>query len=273
MPTEVITRITSLFSARKAERRKAFIPYITGGDPTPAQTVSLVLALERGGADLIELGVPFSDPIADGPVIQRASDRALRAKSTVAGLLEAVREVRRHSQIPLLLFSYLNPLLRYGFEKLASDAVEAGVDGILLTDLSVEEAAEPVRQLRERGLDTVFLAAPTSTERRLRLVSEHSSGFVYLVSRAGVTGEQASLSDAAGPLVRRMRALTDLPLALGFGIGTPQQVAEAARLTDAVVVGTAIVRFIEENTTSSDLPGRLEQWARQLSNPLRPASN
>src|SRR5438105_371405 len=254
MTTAVTTRITSLFTRCKPEGRKAFVAYITGGDPTPAHTVSLVLALERGGADLIELGVPFSDPIADGPIIQRGSDRALRAKTTVAGLLEAVREIRAHSQIPLLLFSYLNPLLRYGFQKLASDAVEAGVDGVLLTDLCVEEAAEPVRQLREQGLDTVFLAAPTSTEARLCLVAEHCSGFVYLVSRTGVTGEQASLSDAAGPLVRRMRARTDLPLALGFGIGTPEQVAEAARLSDGVVVGSAIVKYIEENATSSDLP-------------------
>src|SRR5947209_9709008 len=269
MPTEVTSRITGLFSSCKAEGRKAFIAYITGGDPTPAQTASLVLALERGGADLIELGVPFSDPIADGPVIQRASDRALRAKSTVAGLLEAVREVRRHSQIPLLLFSYLNPLLRYGFQKLALDAAEAGVDGVLLTDLCIEEAAEPVRQLRDHGLDTVFLAAPTSTDRRLRLVSEHSSGFIYLVSRTGVTGAQASLSDAAAPLVTRMRALTRLPLALGFGVGTPEQVAEVARLTDGIVVGSAIVRFIEENATSPDLPARLEWWTRQLSAPLR----
>ena len=270
MPTEVTTRITSLFSTCRAERRKVFIAYITGGDPTPAQTASLVLALERGGADLIELGVPFSDPIADGPVIQRASDRALRAKSTVAGLLEAVREVRRHSQIPLLLFSYLNPLLRYGFEKLASDAVQAGIDGVLLTDLCVEEAAEPVRQLRNRGLDTVFLAAPTSTDRRLRMVSEHSSGFIYLVSRTGVTGEQASLSDSAAPLVKRMRAFTDLPLALGVGIGTPEQVTEAAQLTDGVVVGSAIVKFIEENATAPDLSAKLEGWACRLSRPLRP---
>jgi tryptophan synthase alpha chain len=269
MPIEVTTRIGSLFSTCRAEGRKAFIAYITGGDPTPAQTVSLILALERGGADLIELGVPFSDPIADGPVIQRASDRALRAKSTVAGLLEAVHEVRRHSQIPLLLFSYLNPLLRYGFQKLAGDAVQAGIDGVLLTDLCIEEAAEPVRRLRERGLDTVFLVAPTSSERRLRLVSEYSSGFIYLVSRRGVTGEQASVSDAAAPLVTRMRALTGLPLAMGFGIGTPEQVAEVARLTDGVAVGTAIVKFIEENAASSDLPARLESWTRHLSAPLR----
>jgi tryptophan synthase alpha chain len=273
MPTEVTTRITSLFARYKPEGRKAFVAYITGGDPTPAHTVSLVLALERGGADLIELGVPFSDPIADGPIIQRGSDRALRAKTTVAGLLQAVREIRVHSQIPLLLFSYLNPLLRYGFQRLASDAVEAGVDGVLLTDLCVEEAGEPVRQLRERGLDTVFLAAPTSTEARLRLVAEHSSGFIYLVSRTAVTGEQASLSDAAAPLVARMRALTDLPLAMGFGIGTPQQVAEVAGWTDGVVVGSAIVKFIEENAASPDLPAKLEEWTRHLTFPLRSQAN
>jgi tryptophan synthase alpha chain len=269
MRAEVTTRITSMFTTCKAERRKAFIAYITGGDPTLSSTVSLALALERGGADLIELGVPFSDPIADGPIIQRASDRALRAKTTVAGLLEAVQEIRAQSQIPLLLFSYLNPLLRYGFKKLASDAVNAGIDGVLLTDLCVEEAAEPVRQLREQGLDTVFLAAPTSTEARLCLVAEHCSGFVYLVSRTGVTGEQVCLSGTAAPLVARMRAVSGLPLAMGFGVSTPQQVAEVARLTDGVVVGSAIVKFIEENGASSELSARLEDWIRRLTSALR----
>ncbi len=230
---------------------------------------SLVLALERGGADLIELGVPFSDPIADGPVIQRASDRALRAGTTFARLLETVREIRRESQVPILLFSYLNPLLRYGFDKLASDAAEAGVDGVLLTDLSIEEAGEPVDRLREHGLDTVFLAAPTSTERRLRLVAEHSSGFIYLVSRTGVTGEQASLSEAAAPLARRMRELTELPLAIGFGISTPEQVAEVARIADGVVVGSAIVKFIESHAADPDLAAKLEGFTRQLTSPLR----
>jgi tryptophan synthase alpha chain len=269
MRAELTTRITELFTTCKTEHRKAFIAYITGGDPTPSHTVSLILALERGGADLVELGVPFSDPIADGPIIQRASHRALRAKTTVAGLLEAVREIRRHSQIPLLLFSYLNPLLRYGFEKLASDAVEAGIDGVLLTDLSVEEADEPVRKLRERGLDTVFLAAPTSTDSRLRLIAEHCSGFIYLVSRTSVTGKQISLSDSAAPLAMRMRAFSDLPVAMGFGISTPQQVAEVARLTDAVVVGSAIVKFIEENAACSDLQARLEECTRHFTSPLR----
>jgi tryptophan synthase alpha chain len=269
MATQTASRIASLFSARKAEGRKAFIAYLTGGDPTPRHTLSLVLALERGGADLIELGVPFSDPIADGPVIQRASDRALRAGANLAGLLKTVREIRQHSQIPLLLFSYLNPLLRYGFERLAQDASEAGIDGVLLTDLSVEEAATPVQKIREQGLDTVFLAAPTSTDHRLRLVAEHSSGFIYLVSRTGVTGEQTALSSAAAPLIERTRKLTDLPLALGFGISTPQQVAEVAQLADGIVVGSAIVKCIEANSASADLPAKVEAFTRHLTEPLR----
>jgi len=270
---QTATRIGNLFAARRAEGRKVFIAYLTAGDPTPAHTASLVLALERGGADLIELGVPFSDPIADGPVIQRASYRALEAGATLARLLETVKEIRRHSEIPLLLFSYLNPLMRHGFGNLAREAAETGIDGVLLTDLSVEEAAEPVKRLREYSLDTVFLAAPTSSERRLRLVAEHSSGFVYLVSRTGVTGQQASLSSAIAPLVGRIRPLTDLPLAVGFGIGKPDQVAEAARLADAVVVGSAIVQFIETHGRTSsdpaDLAAKLETFTRGLTAPLR----
>ncbi len=269
MPVQTASRIAHLFSACKSENRKAFIAYLTGGDPSPAHTASLVLALERGGADLIELGVPFSDPIADGPVIQRASDRALQAGTTLPRLLDVVREIRRQSEIPLLLFSYLNPLLRYGFEKLARDASEAGIDGVLLTDLCIEEAETPARRLREHGLDTVFLAAPTSTERRLRLIAENSSGFIYLVSRTGITGEQASLSEAAAPLANRMRALTDLPIAVGFGISTPQQVAEVARLSDGVVVGSAIVKFIETHASESDLADQLEAFTRNLTAPLR----
>ena len=268
MATQTATRIGKLFDARKAEGRKVFIAYLTGGDPTPSNTVELVLDLERAGVDLIELGVPFSDPIADGPVIQRASDRALRAGANLPGLLENVKEIRRHSQIPLLLFSYLNPLLRYGFEKLATDASNAGIDGVLLTDLSVEEATGPVERLRERGLDTVFLAAPTSSERRLRLVAEHSSGFIYLVSRTGVTGEQSSLSGAAGPLIERTRKLTDLPLALGFGISTAAQVKEVAEIADGVVVGSAIVKCIEANGNAPDLIPKVEEFVRNLTTPL-----
>ncbi len=269
MPAQTLTRIGSLFQNCRTQKRAAFIAYLTAGDPSLEQTPDLVAALEKGGADLIELGVPFSDPIADGPVIQRASERALRAGSSLPRLLHTVRAIRERSQIPLLLFSYLNPLLRYGFERLASDVSEAGIDGVLLTDLSVEEADEPVRQLRRAGLDTVFLAAPTSSERRLKLVAEHASGFVYLVSRTGVTGVQQTVSESVEPLIARMRHLTDLPLAVGFGVSTPDQVRQVAAAADGVVVGSALVKLIETYSASSDLAKRLEDFTTQLSSPIR----
>lgn len=234
------------------------IAYLTAGDPTPEATPHFIEALERGGADMIELGVPFSDPIADGPVIQQAGDRALAAGTTLATVLDIAVKVRRRSEIPLLLFTYLNPVIRYGFEKLARDAKAAGIDGCLLTDASVEEAGEYVKVMREAGLDTVFLAAPTSTERRLKLVAEYSSGFIYLVSRTGITGEQETIADTALPLIARMRALTDLPLAMGFGVSTPAQVAALAGHVEAVVVGSAIVRQIERD------PANLESFVRYL---------
>jgi tryptophan synthase alpha chain len=206
----------------------------------------------------VELGVPFSDPIADGPVIQLAGDRALRAGTTLAKVLQIAKKIRETSEIPLLLFTYLNPALRYGFERLARDAKAAGIDGCLLTDASVEEAADYVKVMRAAGLDTVFLAAPTSTERRLKLVAEYSSGFIYLVSRTGITGEQQALSDAALPLIERMRKHTDLPLAVGFGISKPEHVAALAPHAEAVVVGSAIVRQIEKD------PAGLEEFVRGL---------
>jgi tryptophan synthase alpha chain len=261
-----VTRIGQLFATLRSEKRCGMIAYLTAGDPTPEATPGLVAALERGGADLIELGVPFSDPIADGPVIQQAGDRAIRAGTNVAKVLEIAAKIRETSQIPLLLFTYLNPVLRYGFERLARDAKAAGIDGCLLTDVSVEEAGEYVHVMRDAGIDTVFLAAPTSTDHRLKLVAEYSSGFVYLVSRTGITGEQQTVSDTALPLIERMRRLTDLPLAMGFGISTAAQVAAIAEHADAVVVGTAIVRQIEKD------PAGVEPLMRGLTQPLRKAA-
>ena len=263
------TRIQALFERLRSEDRAGLIAYITAGDPSPERTAGAVRALERGGADLIELGVPFSDPIADGPVIQRGSDRSLRAGTTVARVLDIAREIRSESQIPMILFSYLNPLLHYGFERLASDAAAAGVDGVLLTDLSVEEAEQHLPPLRKAGLDTVFLAAPTSTPERLRRVAQYSKGFVYLVSRTGVTGERSSLSDTVEPLVARMRELTDLPLAVGFGISTRDHVASVARVADAVAVGSAFVRIVEEYGGDGNLEQELEKFARELAGGLR----
>ena len=258
------TRIARLFENLKREGRKGLIAFLTAGDPAPERTPALAAALERGGADLIELGVPFSDPIADGPVIQRAGQRALAAGTTLHKVLEMAAEIRRRSEIPLLLFTYLNPVVRYGFEDLARDAAACGIDGCLLTDASVEEAGEYVDVMWRHHLDTVFLAAPTSTERRLKLVAQCSTGFVYLVSRTGVTGARESLSDSVAPLVHAMRAVTDLPLAVGFGVSRPEHVAELGRQVEAVVVGSAIVRVIEQNMGDASLETRLESFVREL---------
>jgi tryptophan synthase alpha chain len=256
MPTRIQTR----FHALKEQKRAALVAYVTAGDPSIDRTPAIVAALERGGADIIELGVPFSDPIADGPVIQAASERALKAGTTLRKVIEIARRIRETSQIPLVLFTYLNPALRYGFEALGRDAKVAGIDGCLLTDLSVEEAEPYVKAMREADLDTVFLGAPTSTPERLKLVARYSTGFVYLVSRTGVTGERASLSDASAPLLASMRAVTQLPLALGFGISTPEQAAAVAKMADGVVVGSAFVRLIEKQASDAEI----EAFARSL---------
>jgi tryptophan synthase alpha chain len=259
-----MTRIGQLFERLGREHRKALIAYLTAGDPSLDRTPSLVEAMERGGADLIELGVPFSDPVADGPVIQRAGERALRAGTTLAGVLAAAQVIRRRSQIPLLLFTYLNPVVRYGLERLAKDAAAAGIDGCLLTDVSVEEAGEYAAAMHRHGLDTVFLAAPTSTPRRLELVARYSTGFVYLVSRTGVTGEQDTVSNSVAPLVSAMRAVTDAPLAVGFGISKPEHVAALAPLVEGIVVGSAFVRLIERMQGAPELEQELEALTRQL---------
>ena len=257
------TRIHKLFDRTRKEGRAALIAYITAGDPSPERTPEIAAALIRGGVDLIELGVPFSDPIADGPVIQRAAARALKAGTTVPKVLDVARQIRKTSETPILLFTYLNPVLRYGLDKLACDAKAAGIDGCLLTDVSVEEAEPFVAAMRAAGLDTVFLAAPTSTARRLELVAQYSTGFVYLVSRTGVTGERAALSQDLAPLLEKMRAATKLPLAAGFGISTPEQAAAVAKMADGVVVGSAIVRQIETD------PAGLEPFVRSLAERMK----
>lgn len=262
------TRIGRMFARLRAEGKTGFIAYVTAGDPSPDRTPGIVAALERGGADLIELGVPFSDPIADGPVIQRGADRAIKAGTTLPKVLEMAAEIRKTSQIPLLLFTYMNPVLAYGLDALARDAVSAGIDGCLMTDLSVEEAGQYVHAMRVHGLDTVFLAAPTSTEARRKLVAKYSTGFVYLVSRTGVTGEQQSVSGSALPLVEAMREVTGLPLAVGFGISTAQQMGAVGAIADAVVVGSALVRTVERHADGPDLESKVEALARELSSGL-----
>ena len=259
-----MTRIEAIFESLGREGRKGFIPYITAGDPSLESTEQVILELERSGADIIELGVPFSDPMADGPVIQRASERALANHVSVRDCLELVRRVRRQSEIPTVLFSYLNPLLSIGLERLGDELRNAGVDGVLATDLVPEEADEFRTAMRASGIDLIFLVAPTSTDERIKLVTEASSGFVYAVSRTGVTGVQQSLSEAAANLVQRVRRFTDLPVAVGFGVSTPEQVAEVWQHADAAVVGSRIVAEIEANAGDPALVEKVGALARWL---------
>jgi tryptophan synthase alpha chain len=257
-----VTRISDRFGRLKAQDRKAFVGFITAGDPSLERTVELAIDLEGAGVDVLELGVPFSDPLADGPVIQRASERALARGVTLTGVLEAVRRIRQRSPIPLLLFSYVNPLLQYGLDRLARDAKSAGADGVLVTDLPPEEASEWLALARREDLDTIFLAAPTSPPERLARVAAACRGFVYAVSRTGITGERQSLSTEAAPLVGALRRLTREPVVLGFGISTPEQVAEAAGVADGVIVGSSLVRFLEEDP-AGDLAGHV-RWLKKM---------
>jgi len=259
-----LSRVSTTFARLKNEGRRGLIPFITAGDPNIETTRELLLALARVGSDVIELGVPFSDPIADGPVIQRASERARRNRINIAEILEVVVNARRETNVPLVIFSYLNPLLQFGVGRFAREAARAGVDGVLLTDLPLEEASEFSDELSANSLDLILLVAPTSTDERLRLIAEKASGFIYAVSRTGVTGETAELSNEAEKLVARVRTFTDLPVVVGFGISTADQVADVWRYADAAVVGSAIVAEIERNAGRSDLVQRVEEFVRLL---------
>lgn len=262
-----MSRIQTTFRRLKLEGRKAFIPFITAGDPSLEASLQIILELERSGGDIIELGVPFSDPMADGPVIQRASERALRNNVTVRDCLELVRRVRKQSEIPIVLFSYLNPLLSLGLDGLGVELQSAGVDGVLGTDLVPEEAGEFRSAIREGGIDLIFLVAPTSTDERIKLIAEASTGFVYAVSRTGVTGVRQSLSEASGALVRRVRPFTDLPVAVGFGVSTPEHVAEVWTNADAAVVGSRLVDEIENNAGDPALVEKVGALTRWLVSP------
>lgn len=253
-----ITRSSTGRITRSLSRRPALVVYITCGDPDLATTRSIVLSAVRAGADVIELGVPFSDPLADGPVIQRASERALKHGTSLADVLRLAREVRQQSEAGLVIFSYMNPVLRFGLERFCQEAAAAGVDGALVTDLTVEEAGEYRRLMASHKLDTIFLAAPTSPDQRLKKIAQACHGFVYAVSRTGVTGTQQQLAADARGLVERIRKFTRLPVAVGFGISSAQQFAEVGEFADAAVVGSAIVQAIERN------PGHEAQAVAEL---------
>lgn len=240
------TRISKRFAQLRASGELGIVAYITAGDPSLRASEKFVLALAEGGADVIELGVPFSDPLADGPTIQRASERALKSGTTLVGVIDLVQQVRRSSDVPLVLFSYYNPILQMGLEKFAQAAAAAGADGVLATDLTPEESAEYRRVMAAHRLDTIFLGAPTSTDERLAKIAHASSGFLYLISRTGVTGAKDSLPDDLPALLRRARAVTQLPIAVGFGISLPGHVSVLGGLADAAVVGSALVSEVEE---------------------------
>jgi tryptophan synthase alpha chain len=259
-----MTRIEKKFQALKAANRKAFIPYITAGDPDLKTTAELILALERAGADIIEVGVPFSDPIADGPVIQRATERALASHTSLKDILRMTMEIRKKSEIPLLLMSYYNPLLHYGLDKLAHDVAAAGFDGVLATDLTVEESGSFRKAMSNAGLNTIFLVAPTSSPERIRQIAETSTGFLYAVSRTGVTGERQELSTELKQFLQTLRAYTRVPIAVGFGISRPEHLKAVWQEADGAVVGSALVRAIEENASSRDIANRVAAFTLWL---------
>jgi tryptophan synthase alpha chain len=245
------------------------VAYITAGDPSLDATHKFVLALAESGADVIELGVPFSDPLADGPTIQRASERALKSGTTLAKVIDLVRKIRQFSEIPLVLFSYYNPILQMGLEKFAAAASSAGADGVLITDLTPEESDDHRRIMTAHHLDTIFLGAPTSTDERLAKIAAASSGFLYLISRTGVTGAKDALPNDLPALLRRARRVTQLPIAVGFGISLPGHVSVLGGLADAAVVGSALVAEIEKATANDSSPAAIDRAGQALSSRVR----
>ena len=258
-------RLAEAFRSAKKDRRAAFIPYITAGDPALETTVELVRGLARAGADVIELGVPFSDPIADGPTNQRAAERALASGTTLNGVLAAVEIIRRDLEIPIVLFTYANPVVRYGVENFAEDASAAGIDGVLFTDVPAEEMAPFEQQLSANELDLIMLVTPTSGRRRMKAAARFGGGFLYLVSTTGVTGARQDLDAELAANVRTAHKASKMPVAVGFGISTPEQVARVAGLADGVVVGSAIVSRIGALGRCDELVGEIEAFASDLS--------
>jgi tryptophan synthase alpha chain len=257
-------RIAETFARLRRDRQAGLVTYVTAGDPDLDRCTEILKALDRAGADVLEVGVPFSDPLADGPVIQRATERALAAGGSLRTTLDVVQSVRSTVAAPIVIFSYANPLLRMGVTAFAARAAAAGVDGVLVLDLPVEESSELRGVLAANGLDTIFLLSPTTTEARIRRAAELGSGFLYGISRLGVTGARDSVATGAREMVSRIRRHTDLPIALGFGISRPEHVAEVGVYADGAVVGSALVALIAEASGSTSLIARVETYVREL---------
>jgi tryptophan synthase alpha chain len=259
----IMSRIEEVFRSLKAMNKKAFIPYIMAGDPSIERTQEIVRALAVSGADIVELGVPFTDPLADGPMIQRAAERALKAGVTLRKVIWLVRELRKETGIPLILMTYYNPVFKYGLVKFINDAVAAGVNGVIVPDLPPDEAADLMRPAQAAGLDTIFLIAPTSTRERMKKVAEASKGFIYYVSLTGITGSKISLDGSLEESIHVIRSFTEKPVAVGFGVSTPKEAYAVAQIADGVIIGSAIVKKIHES------PGHLRTFLRELRAAIR----
>jgi len=259
-----VRRIDAAFKALRAEKRTGLVTYVTAGDPSLALTADILQALDRAGADVLEVGVPFSDPLADGPVIQRATERALAGGATLDGVLAMIAGVRAAVRAPIVIFSYANPILRMGTDAFVAHASAAGVDGVLTLDLPPEEAGEMRAALDAAGIDTIFLLSPTTSDERIRRAAELGGGFLYGISRLGVTGARAEVADSAAALAGRVRALTDRPLALGFGVSRPEHVRTMGQVADAAVVGSSLVQVIADHGASPGLVHEVERYVRWL---------
>jgi tryptophan synthase alpha chain len=259
-----MSRLAARFADLRKAQKPGLVTYITAGDPTLPKTKCVLHALDRAGADVLEVGVPFSDPLADGPVIQRATERALASHTTLGGVLDLIGETRADLRPPVVVFSYANPILRLGAERFADRARDVGVDGVLVLDLPIEEADDFRNMLGKRGIDTILLLSPTTTDDRLRRAAALGSGFLYAISRLGVTGARDRLADGAREMVERIRRVSSLPVALGFGISKPEHVREVGQWADAAVVGSALVNVVAEAGTSNDLEAKVEEYVRWL---------
>ena len=261
---KLASRMSAAFDRIRAEKRTGLITYVTAGDPDPARSADILCALDRAGADVLEVGIPFSEPLADGPVIQRATERALAAGTTASSVLDLVAGIRSMVKAPIVLFTYANPVLRMGVDTFGTRARAAGVDGVLVLDLPIEEAGSFRDAMAARDIDMIFLLSPTTTDARVKEAAALGRGFLYGISRLGVTGARDTVADGAEALARRMRAATALPIALGFGISSPEHVRQIGRFADAAVVGSALVKVIADAGTGTDLIERVESYVRWL---------